>query len=804
MLPAGITFVENPALGLATLSGTPENSGIYNYTIISDSACSESIDGSILVKQDAFFNLMAGSISQVTCVNSPIQTIRYQIDENITNVNFVPVLPDGITYAINNEQLIISGTPTLSQGNTTYAFNSIGSCNDTLFKQINLEFTEETTINLEAGSGLANQSVCQNAPIEPIQFILLPLGTQVNQSTLPSFVTVTEIDPFTGLWEITGTPLSTGIFNFDIESINSLNCSVSLPIQIENVFAAISVVLDSGSDNQTLCNFSSPIENIVYKITGNIPNINIVSVEGLPNGVTFSKTTILNGLLLTISGQANETGPFNYEIVYDNCGVIQNGFIKASSPISMNSTVTQTSCNIDASIDLNIFGGIPYVDDSGNPYYNISWEGPNDFRQNQISVVNLAPGDYTVNVTDAFNCGLPQTKTFTIEPLTQLSVNLLSTSLANGCNQELGCANFEYVGGSEIYTAFLLESLDPQTQIWQVKNPLNNNYLNICGLDIGLYRLSVSDSNGCTTEPYMFSIENDDKFLIESMVVQNSLCEGNDGSIIIEVKSEDPNLTFTYNGTLVSSTNLGDNTYELQIIGSDVGTGVLEIIDTSGCSISRNIKMKTLNSDFEYTSFEFENSGYFAVNESIEFTNMSFVDGEVFDPSIYSKITWDFDDNTPFKTFSYPDDMVVDSNGENIQTVFHTFRNDGIYNVTLTSFNDAGCSISVNKTIVIGTASSVAFPTVFSPNNDGINDFFNPTYRGLTEFTMYIYDELGNLIFEFTSTDAIALENDDTWGWNGIEATNTTPKSGHYRCYFSGKTIQNEVIQKNVRFLIVK
>jgi hypothetical protein len=69
---------------------------------------------------------------------------------------------------------------------------------------------------------------------------------------------------------------------------------------------------------------------------------------------------------------------------------------------------------------------------------------------------------------------------------------------------------------------------------------------------------------------------------------------------------------------------------------------------------------------------------------------------------------------------------------------------------------------------------------------------------------MFIYDELGNLIYEFTSTDAIALENDNTWGWNGIEATNTTPKSGHYRCYFSGKTIDNKVIQKNVRFLIVK
>ena len=804
VLPAGITFVENPALGSATLSGTPENGGIYNYTITSDSACSDTIDGSILVNQDPFFNLIAGNISQVTCINSPIQTIRYQIAKNITDVNFTPILPDGVSYAINNEQLIISGTPSLIQGNTTYTFNPVGSCNDTFSRQINLEFTEETTINLEAGSGLTTQSVCQNAPIEPIQFTLLPLGTKVNQSTLPDFVNVTEINAFTGLWEITGTPLSTGVFNFDIESVNSLNCSVSLPIQIENLYAAVSVVLDSGSDNQTLCNFITPIENIVYKITGNIPNINIISVEGLPDGVTFSRTTILNGLLLTISGQANETGEFNYEVVYDDCGVIQNGFIKTSSPISINSTVTQASCNSDASIDLNIYGGVPYVDSSGNPFYNISWEGPNGFRQNQLSIVNLAPGEYTVNVSDAFTCGLLQTKTFTIEPLIQLSVNLLSTSLANGCNQELGCANFEYVGGSEIYTAFLLESLNPQTQIWEVKNPLNNNYFNICGLDIGLYRVSVSDSKGCTTDPYMFSIENDNQFLIESIIVQNSICEGNDGSIIVEVISVDQNLTFTYNGSNVSSIPLGNNTYELQIIGSDVANGILEIIDTGGCSISRNIKMKTLNSDFEYTSFEFENSGYFDVNESIEFTNMSFVDGGVFDPSIYSKIKWDFDDSTPFKTFSYPDDMVMNSNGESIQTVFHTFKNDGIYNVTLTSFNEAGCSVSVNKTIVIGKGSSVAFPTVFSPNNDGINDFYNPTYRGLTEFSMFIYDQLGNLIFEFTSTDAIALENDDTWGWNGIEAMNTTPKSGHYRCYFSGKTIDNKVIEKNVRFLIVK
>ena len=806
ILPTGITFVADPANGLATLSGTPEDSGIYNYTVTSDAACSDSINGSILVNQDPFFDLMEGSINQVTCVNNPIETIRFQIAKNITDVNFTPVLPSGISYAINNEQLIISGTPSSTQGNTTYTFNPNGSCDDTFSRQINLEFTEETTINLEAGSGLATQSVCQNTLIEPIQFTLLPAGTQVDQSTIPDFISVDEIDPTNGLWEITGAPLSTGVFKFNIESINSLNCNVSLPIQIENLYAAVSVVLDSGSDNQTLCNFNSPIENIVYRITGNIPDINIISVEGLPNGVTFYRTNILDGLLLTISGQANEIGEFEYNIIYDDCGSIENGLIKTSSPISINSTVIQTSCNSGASIDLNVYGGLPFVDGSGNAFYNINWEGPNGFRQNQLSISDLEAGDYTVTVSDVLNCGASQSKTFTIEPLIQLGVNLLSSSLANGCNGELGCANFEYIGGSGIYTEFVLEFLNPQTQIWDVKTPINNNYYNICGLDVGLYRVSVSDSKGCTTDPYMFSIENDNKFLIDTVVVQNSLCEGNDGSIIVEVISEDENLTFSYNGSTVSASALGDNRYELQIIGSEITDSVLEITNTSGCSISRNITIETLNSDFEYTSNSFENSGYFDVNENIRFTNTNTAASGVklVNENIYSKIKWDFGDSTPFKTFTYPDDLTINSSGENIETVFHTYKNDGIYNVTLTSFNDAGCSVSVNKTIVVGKGSSVAFPTAFSPNNDGVNDLYSPTYRGLTEFTMFIYDYLGNLIFEYTTTDAIALENDDTWGWDGIEALNTEPKSGNYRCYFSGKTIDNKVIQKSVRFLIVK
>jgi hypothetical protein len=301
--------------------------------------------------------------------------------------------------------------------------------------------------------------------------------------------------------------------------------------------------------------------------------------------------------------------------------------------------------------------------------------------------------------------------------------------------------------------------------------------------------------------PYLFTIFEYSSLNIENVALDDSLCADNPGNIRIKVASLDQNLTFYYNDVLVPHIFLRDSTYELAINNPTASSGVLKVKNDQECWNSINISTQIESPGFDYTSLNFSTNNFIDVNESIEFTNI--VDLSDI-PAEYDYIVWDFGDNSPFKVFFNPEDLVPNSEGDSFKTVFHSYTIDGIYNVTLTSFNDAGCSISVIKTIVIGKGSSVAFPTVFSPNNDGINDFYRPKYRGLTEFTMFIYDQLGNLIFEFTTTDAITLENDNTWGWNGIEPMNTTPKRGHYRCYFAGKTLDNKVIEKNVRFLIVK
>ena len=88
-------------------------------------------------------------------------------------------------------------------------------------------------------------------------------------------------------------------------------------------------------------------------------------------------------------------------------------------------------------------------------------------------------------------------------------------------------------------------------------------------------------------------------------------------------------------------------------------------------------------------------------------------------------------------------------------------------------------------------------PNVFSPNGDGLNDYFYPRSllsSGLTSFKMDIYNRWGQLIFETTSTEGA--------GWDG-RFNNTMQPGGVYvyiiDCSF--KDGQHEHHQGNVTLL---
>lgn len=79
--------------------------------------------------------------------------------------------------------------------------------------------------------------------------------------------------------------------------------------------------------------------------------------------------------------------------------------------------------------------------------------------------------------------------------------------------------------------------------------------------------------------------------------------------------------------------------------------------------------------------------------------------------------------------------------------------------------NRAGCSASDRVTVFVTcNKNNVFLPTLFSPNNDGVNDVFYPRGTGLLKIkNLRIYNRWGEAVFEKQSFNA----NDPAAGWDG-------------------------------------
>jgi gliding motility-associated-like protein len=651
-----------------------------------------------------------------------------------------------------------------------------------------LDIKPAATITFLGASTTLNQAVCLNGPIVPIRFTVGGGATGIVPPILPTGVTIT-FDSLTGIYTIQGNPTVNGTFTIPI---TTAGCSISQNITISNVNSAVSIDLISatGTDLQTLCQstFNSPITPIRYTIQGATG----ATVTGLPAGVTYVFNPSTGELI--ISGTPTSAGIFNYTITSLPCSVVKTGVLKISIPMFVtNEIVTNVSCstNSNGAISVTIIGGVPT-----NGSYAVHWAGPNGFQQNQTNITGLVAGSYTLTGTDSVGCPLP-TKTYTVLPAQPINIALVSTANVS-CNGSLGCANFNYSGGSGIYTRFLLQYLDPSSQVLNTIVPPNNNYFNICNLRAGLYYLTVTDSNNCATEPYLFTIQDFSTLHIDSTSLDGNLCTNTAGKVRITVSSLDSNLTFYYNNTIVSHLNLGNNLYELSIPNPTNPTGIIKVMNSQNCWDIITVNTTMVNPTIDYTSFNLTTYGSVSVNESIKFTN-GLTNATI--PAEYDHIVWDFGDNSPFKVFFNPKDINLNSAGESITTVFHTYAIDGLYPVTLTVYNQFGCSRSITEIVTVGQGAGIMLPTAFSPNSDGINDLFRPSLLGLKEVSMYIYDNWGNLIYEITS-DTASLPTD--WGWNGIEKVNSEPKNGNYRYYIMAKTINDKTIEKEGRFMLIK
>lgn len=105
---------------------------------------------------------------------------------------------------------------------------------------------------------------------------------------------------------------------------------------------------------------------------------------------------------------------------------------------------------------------------------------------------------------------------------------------------------------------------------------------------------------------------------------------------------------------------------------------------------------------------------------------------------------WGDGTNTPFSPTSNP-----------------SHRFDGksvIYKIMLAIQNEGGCSDTSTKEICYHDTVILYMPNVFTPNGDGLNDFYQPAIFGATEYEITIFNRWGELVYQ---------SNDGNAAWDG-------------------------------------
>lgn len=88
----------------------------------------------------------------------------------------------------------------------------------------------------------------------------------------------------------------------------------------------------------------------------------------------------------------------------------------------------------------------------------------------------------------------------------------------------------------------------------------------------------------------------------------------------------------------------------------------------------------------------------------------------------------------------------------------HTFKDTGLFEVTLRASNSNNCNDSITKTLRVLDIYRIFIPTAFSPNEDPNNPIWQPAFTSILTCEVSIYNRWGEKIY---------FSNDNTGRWDG-------------------------------------
>lgn len=469
--------------------------------------------------------------------------------------------------------------------------------------------------------------------------------------------------------------------------------------------------------------------------------INIKFGRGEPYKIEWS-----HGLTDVLEADNLKPGSYSVRVVdMYNCDATLSFEIKSGSDsFQINENIKQISCSDNAlgSISLQISGGIA-------PF---SYQWSNGEITKDID--NLEAGTYEVAIRDASGCSFSKSFEIRSAPPMELSVTRINHNQCFG--SEEGEIDIEVSGGKEPYI-FLWDN--------------GSNSKNLRNLPSGTYTILVKDANGCEISTVV-DIEQPKKLSvnIESTIDVN--CETGEASGYAWVNIDGGMTPYT-----VHWSNGVTDKNEIEF--NQPGEFEVEVIDSIGCKTTEKIRIEFPDNGLIASRIDF-NVRKLSISSDSE---VQVLEPLVFESEIAEEfIAWEWDFGDGASTIE--------------RDPVHVFQNPGDFEVVLKAYDIYGCSSVQSKSVrVLEKDEWITIPNAFTPNGDGLNDFFIPVLKGVVHFEMEIFNHWGEHLYTH-----LGLEGN---GWDGTHNGKLLP-TGNYVYKISCTTISGESLQKAGTLTIVR
>lgn len=430
------------------------------------------------------------------------------------------------------------------------------------------------------------------------------------------------------------------------------------------------------------------------------------------------------------------------------------------------------------------------IPSGGTPTYSYQWLPDGG---TSASATSLCPGTYTVTVTDHNGCEVQSALTVT-QPAPLAITTMGDGTICAGQNTMISAGA---TGGTGTYT---YSWTGIGTGATQTVAPIINT----------VYSVVATDANGCSS-PTANVIINVTSLTAANLTTSGSaaICYGAQTTVSATVSGSTGPVNIVWSG------GLGTGSGPFTVSPSATTNYVVTVSDNCGSVISQSIPVtvnplpvidvqpqtvsscnqvnlsfadnSTTNAGASYVwdfgdgtvsnlvspAHEYTLSGiypvqvtvtspYGCVNSANTTASVTVFQGSV---ASFTSEGLDGTEISPVYRFSNNSSNSVsytwnfgDGTGSTVVNPQHTYAQKGIYTVNLLTVSADGCRDSLSADVEVTPTFTIYIPNAFTPNGNGVNDYFTAKGAEITEFKMMIFDRWGELIFETSDLGT---------GWDG-------------------------------------